>query len=99
MSHLRLAFLFDCFVRRTINPAERAELMDLIDDPANDLEVRALIGRVIEEPGEEIAMPGEAAREILETILTTQVPAPQTETPEIPAVRRPIRWWRVAAAA
>jgi ferric-dicitrate binding protein FerR (iron transport regulator) len=98
MSNPRLAFLFERFVRRSIDLAEQGELMELINDPANDMELQMLIGRAIEESGDEIPLSGETARAILQTILGTPIPALQPETPDISVIRHSFRWWRTAAA-
>jgi transmembrane sensor len=104
MSDSRLSILFDQLVRRTLDPGEQAELQTLIDDPANDLELQALIGRLVETPGEEIALPEAAARGILETILATPRPIaarPEVATDprvEVGPISRRIVGWRLAAA-
>src|SRR5580692_6133187 len=72
MPNQRLEYLFSRQFNRTISPEERDELLALIDDPAQDEQLRDLIMQVIEETGAIIALPEESARAILLTILGTQ---------------------------
>jgi ferric-dicitrate binding protein FerR (iron transport regulator) len=96
----RLEYLFSLQTGQIISPAEREELLALINDPANDADLRDLIARAIEVTGGSIPLPDQASRAILLTILQTALPQPAAETPVIPMhyPRRTRRWSRYAAA-
>jgi transmembrane sensor len=95
----RLEYLLLLFAQQAANPVERAELMALIANPASDLKLRALIGRLMEEAGPEVELPSETSRAILETILRTPLPAERPSVILDMPGRRPVRWWRYVAAA
>ena len=101
MPNPRLEYLFSLQTGQTINPAEREELLSLIDDPANDADLRELIARTIEATGAITPLPDEASRAILLTILQTVRLQPAGETLVVPMYypKQTRRWTRYVAAA
>jgi transmembrane sensor len=100
MPNPRLEYLFFLQTDRTINQAEREELLRLIDDPANDDDLRELISRAIEAIERSIPLPDEPSRAILLTILQTALPEQAAEALVVPMYhpKQTRRWTGYAAA-
>jgi ferric-dicitrate binding protein FerR (iron transport regulator) len=97
MSDNRLAYLFRRYFNKTIGEEERKELMLLLNDPANEAQVKILMEEAFRgfEPRQDVL--GEAQQQQLFARIMAH---PAAGTKELHAVRKPrLLWRRMAAAA
>jgi transmembrane sensor len=97
MNKSRLAFLFQAYVHKTATPAEREELMALLEQGENDELVKELLTSSWEQhTGQRQPFNEGQGQEMLSTILQKgRVMKPAI----VVAKSASHRWWRVAAAA
>lgn len=68
MSVSRLEYLFDCFLRHQCNADELGELMDLVELPANEEEVKRILTQYMHTEGEAPELAHDKREEILSQI-------------------------------
>jgi transmembrane sensor len=91
-----LTVLFEKYVRNECTEEERARLMDLILDPANETTVKRLIDDYIQRSGSDLELDPVVADNILQRIFSQEDQGPIMVP--IPKTRSIKRWWMAAAA-
>jgi ferric-dicitrate binding protein FerR (iron transport regulator) len=97
MNQPRLAYLFQAYFNKTATPAERDELMALLEQPENDEQVKDLLTHTWEQHTSE-SQPFRDSQG--EKMLTAILQEGRSRKP-VPVIgsKPASRWWRVAAAA
>lgn len=96
MNRNRLEYLFDRYINRQCNQVEEQELMELLELPGNEMMIKRVMNKVMAETEPDPKMPADAAKTVLQQILSAQ--KQESVTAKVKHMSVGSRWSKIVAA-